>query len=138
MLASYKKRMDFDYILCQTKLDEIVQEIQPKRFQKLKDDILQLVSVLDASTKKEYQEIFDNPEQWSIMHYRDKYTGGLHSNERAATIDSYMRMTHKLESTIFEMLEHCRRMQSKDMSLECNSKEAHSYFTHPVYSQMRK
>ena len=32
MLNQYKKRMDFDYILCQNKLDEIVQEIQPRRF----------------------------------------------------------------------------------------------------------
>ena len=24
------------------------------------------------------------------------------------------------------------------MALECNSKEAHSYFTHPIYIQMRK
>ena len=40
MLNQYKKRMDFDHILCCTKLDQIVQEINRKKFDKLKDDIL--------------------------------------------------------------------------------------------------
>lgn len=75
---------------------------------------------------------------WSVKEYMHLYTAGLHSNERSATIETFMRVQHKFDSNILDMLEGCKRMQSKDMSLECNSKEAHSYFTHPVYSQMRK
>ena len=68
------------------------------------------------------------------MEYQTMYTAGLHSNERAATVESFMRIHHKLESTVFDMLDASKRLQQKDMSLECNSKEAHSYFTHPVYT----
>ena len=75
---------------------------------------------------------------WSVIKYMGVYTAGLHSNERSATIETFMRIQHKFDSNIFDMLEACKRLQQKDMSLECNSKEAHSYFTHPIYSQMRK
>lgn len=39
---------------------------------------------------------------------------------------------------MIEVLDLVGKMQSKDCSLECNSKEAHSYYTHPVYKQMKR
>ena len=97
-----------------------------------------MIDPLEKSVKVEFEKIFENKILWSVMHYMHIYTAGLHSNERSATVESFMRIQHKFDSSIADMMETCKRLQLKDMSLECNSKEAHSYFTHPVYTQMRK
>lgn len=75
---------------------------------------------------------------WSLTAYAELNTCGLHSNERAATIESYFRTNHKHDSSVMEILSSTQTLQKKDMSLECNSKEAHAYFTHPVYGGLRK
>ena len=97
-----------------------------------------MIDPLDKAVKIEFDKIFSSKNLWSVRHYSHIYTAGLHSNERSATVESFMRIQHKFDSSIADMLESCKRLQQKDMSLECNSKEAHSYFTHPVYTQMRK
>ena len=138
LIGQYRKRLDFDYLHCCNKLDEIVQELIPASFERIKRDILSLVSNLDRATVREFDSIFKASDKWSVIQYKHLYTGGLHSNERAAFVDSFMRVQYKFDSTLLEIVEACKRMQQKDMSLECNSKEAHAYFTHPVYTQMRK
>lgn len=97
-----------------------------------------MIEPLDFSTVNEFKKIFALRDYWSIVTYSKIYTAGLHANERSANTEAFMRVQHKFDSSIFEMLDVSKRLQQKDMSLECNSKEAHSYFTHPVYVQMRK
>ena len=137
LIQPYKKRMDFDFLLCTEKLEEIVQETNQTKFDKLQREIEILIGVLERQTIADFGKVFQMTEMWSMIKYKNCYTAGLHSNERAATVESFMRIQHKFDSNILEMLEATKRMQMKDMALECNSKEAHSYFTHPVYAQMR-
>lgn len=94
--------------------------------------------MLDKATVAEFDKLWRHEDKWSLLKYRHLYTAGLHSNERAAYIDTFMQIQHKFDSNLVDMIENCRKCMSKDMSLECNSKEAHAYFTHPIYSSMRK
>ena len=61
------------------------------------------------------------------------YTAGLHSNERAALVDTFFKSQHKYEHTMLEMVELAKKLAQRETCLETNSKEAHSYFLHPVY-----
>ena len=44
------------------------------------------------------------------MNYGKLYTAGLHANERAATTEAFMRVQHKFDSSIFEMLDVSKRL----------------------------
>lgn len=58
LISQYRKRLDFDYLLCCTKFDEIVQETMTAPFEKHRADIEQLISVLDKSIIYEFEKVF--------------------------------------------------------------------------------
>jgi len=81
--------------------------------------------------------LFSHKSSWSILNYCTTYTAGLHSNERAHAVESFVKTQHKVEHSIKDLLVLVKKLEPRDCVLECNSKEAHSYFTHPVYQQIR-
>lgn len=97
-----------------------------------------MVDVLEASLKNEIQRIFDHSDKWSMRCLDDIFTGGLHSNERAASIEGFFKTQHKYEHSMADVIELSKRLAQRECCLETNSKEAHSYLLHPVYVQMKK
>ena len=51
-----------------------------------------MIDPLDGIIKNEFDKVFDAKYLWSISVYKSKYTSGLHSNERSATVESFMRI----------------------------------------------
>jgi hypothetical protein len=47
---------------------------------------------LEKNVKYEYDKVWEKEYSWSIRHYKDIFTCGLHSNERSATVESFMRI----------------------------------------------
>ena len=90
MIVQYRKRMDFDFILCSEKLDSLIQETDQRAYDKTLEDIKLLVSVLDKATIQEFEKLWAHEDKWSPIKYRHLYTAGLHSNERAGYIDTFM------------------------------------------------
>eukprot|EP00347_Sterkiella_histriomuscorum_P015287 403357600 len=137
-LNPYKKRMDFDYIMAQEKFERIVIETEIDRFKQLQQEIMTMIEVLDGSLKTEILRIFDYSDKWSLRCIDNLFTAGLHSNERAASVEGFFKTQHKYEHSMMEVMDLAKRLQLRECCLETNSKEAHSYFLHPVYIQMKK
>ena len=103
---------------------------------------MQAIEVLDQNAQNEIRRIFEHREKWSMLWYCNNdnqvFTGGLHSNERAATVDTFFKSQHKYEHTMLDMIELAKKLSQRECCLETNSKEAHSYFLHPLYIQLKK
>ncbi|CDW88447.1 protein far1-related sequence 5-like [Stylonychia lemnae] len=137
-LNPYKKRMDFDFSVAQEFFEKIVIETDNERFNQLQQEILKMIGVLDPNLQTEIIRIFDNSEKWSIRSFDKLFTAGLHSNERAASVEGFFKTQHKYEHSMMDVIDLAKRLSMRECCLETNSKEAHSYFLHPVYIQMKR
>ncbi len=80
-------------------------------------------------------------EKWSVLYYGQTkvYTAGLHSNERAATVDTFVKSQHKYDHNMLDLVDVlAKRLAQRECCLETNSKEAHSYFLHPLYKELKR
>lgn len=91
------------------------------------------------------RRLFDFREKWSLLWYANPhtasgriFTAGLHSNERAAAVDTFFKSQHKYEHTMLDMIDLSKKLAQRECCLETNSKEAHSYLLHPLYVQMKR
>lgn len=53
-------------------------------------------------------------------------------------MDTFFKSQHKYEHNMLDMIELARKLALRECCLETNSKEAHSYFLHPVYIQLKR
>jgi hypothetical protein len=90
--------MDFDFIQAQEIFEKIVvEQNDTDRFNLLQSDIMHSIEVLDPYIQMEIRRIFEHREKWSILWYGGGaggggvFTAGLHSNERAATVDTFFK-----------------------------------------------
>ena len=110
LIQPYKKRMNFDHLLAQQKLDQIVQCRRPDIFERLKADLMIMTGSLDHSTRREFDKIFKLASFWGMPSYQNLYTAGLHSNERLATMETFIRVQHKYESSVIEIIESLKTL----------------------------
>ena len=75
-----------------TRLEEIVVEVDSLNFQRLESEIFQMIDPLELPVKEEMSRIFMLREKWAIPFFQKTYTAGLHANERAVHIESFIRM----------------------------------------------
>jgi|LauGreDrversion4_2_1035121.scaffolds.fasta_scaffold406962_3 hypothetical protein len=74
------------------------------------------IEVLDPYIQIEIRRIFEHREKWSILWYGGGaggggvYTAGLHSNERAATVDTFFKSQHKYEHTMLDMIDLAKKL----------------------------
>lgn len=92
---------------------------------------------LDFTAKEELDRIMQNRDKWSLICFSKVYTAGLHSNERASYVEGFVRSHYKYEHTMMDQIDCIKKLQQRECSLEVNSKEAHSYFTHPLYRGLK-
>lgn len=57
MLFPYRKRIDFDFNMVTSRIEEIVVEIDPHSYQRLETEILQMIDPLDLPVKDEVHRI---------------------------------------------------------------------------------
>ncbi len=140
LLSPYKKRLDFDYLQTIDRFERLIQEhFDLDRFNRLQHEIQQSCDVLDPAAINEVRRFFEHRQKWSVLFYGGKiFTAGLHSNERAAGVDTFFKSQHKYEHTMLDMLELSKKLAQRECCLETNSKEAHSYLLHPLYRQMKE
>lgn len=50
-----------------------------------------MIDVLEPGLKTEIQRIFDYSDKWSLRCLDKLFTAGLHSNERAASIEGFFK-----------------------------------------------
>mmetsp|Transcript_5661 Transcript_5661/g.8958 ORF Transcript_5661/g.8958 Transcript_5661/m.8958 type:complete len:186 (-) Transcript_5661:1084-1641(-) len=137
LISRQKRRLDFDHGLCTQKFRDILEETNQAKFDKLKSEILLMVRNLDKTTQSQVETLLDNSPMWSLLAYKEMYTAGLHSNDRAYEIEQFIKSNHKFEMALSDVVQSLSRLQSKDMCLETNSKEANSYVPHPIFVQLK-
>lgn len=81
--------------------------------------------------------IFTLKEKWGIPFFQGVFTAGLHANERAMHIEGFVRMQHKYEHSLMDQLDLAKKIMALDRSFDTSSKEAFSYYTHPLFRQLK-
>ena len=97
-----------------------------------------MIDPLELPVKEEMSRIFMLREKWAIPFFQKTYTAGLHANERAVHIESFIRMQCKYEHTLLDQLDLVKKIQTIDRGLDTASKEAYSYFTHPLFRNLKE
>ena len=54
--------------------------------------------------------IFENSEKWSLIKFGEIFTGGLHSNEWAASIEGFVKTQHKYEHNMLDAIDLVKKM----------------------------
>lgn len=97
-----------------------------------------MIEPLDLAVKEEIVRLFQLKTKWAIPFFAKVFTGGLHANERAAYVEGFYRMHHKYEHALSDQIECVKRILSIDRCLDTHSKEAFSYYTHPLYRALKE
>ncbi len=134
----YKKRLDFDFNLVLSKTLEILKEITPHRFKVLEIEILSLVSPLEPEVTLEIQQILKQRECWSLAYIPKVFTLGLHAIERQQHIETYARSNFQMTDSLMDQLDMAKKIQQLDRSYDFQSKEAFSFFNHPMHRRLRE
>lgn len=97
-----------------------------------------MIDPLELPVKEEISRIFMLRERWAIPFFNQIFTAGLHANERAVHIECFIRMQCKYEHSLLDQLDLVKKIQSVDRCLDTASKEAYSYFTHPIFRNLKE
>ena len=136
LLKKHQKRPDFDRIAMRDKIESIVLEVDSNIFETKVHEFLKLLS-FDTVAERTVEEMFKKHTKWTLFSFKDIFTAGLHSYERAEVLENFNRSL-KYDHTILQIIEQNSKLESRDWILQCNSKEAHAYMTHPVYIAISK
>ncbi len=85
-----------------TRLEEIVVEVDQQNFLRLETDIFHMIDPLELPVKEEISRIFMLRERWAIPFFNQTFTAGLHANERAVHIECFIRMQCKYEHSLLD------------------------------------
>lgn len=99
---------------------------------------MDLLCVLETPVKEELMRIFSLRVKWALPYFNPVFTGGLHANERAAFLEGFIRMQLKYDHCVVDQLDLVKKIQSVDRCFDVNSKEAFSYYTHPLFRQLKE
>lgn len=111
-------------------------EVDQNVFEDKVHEFLKLIS-FDPIAEREIGNMFKKFNKWALFSFQNHFTAGLHSYERAEILESFNRSL-KYDPSILQILEQNSKLESRDCTLQCNSKEAHAYMTHPVYLSISK
>ena len=136
LLKRHQKRPEFDRLSMLDKIESIVLEVDPNIFETKVHEYLKLIS-FDTVAERIVEEMFRKHKKWTLFSFKDVYTAGLHSYERAEVLENFNRGL-KYDHTILQIIELNVKLETRDWILQCNSKEAHAYMTHPVYLAISK
>ena len=76
--------------------------------------------------------------KWGLPYFNKVFTGGLHANERATFVEGFIRMQLKYDHCVVDQLDLVKKIQSVDRCFDINSKEAFSYYTHPLFRSLKE
>jgi len=61
-----------------------------------------MIDPLDLPVKDEVHRIFSRREKWAIPFFAKRWTIGLHANERAQHIETFIRMQCKYDHSLLD------------------------------------
>ena len=69
-----------------------------------------MIDPLELQVKEEIHRIFNLKTKWAIPYFYKQWTGGLHANERAQHIETFIRMQCKYEQSLLDQLDLVKKI----------------------------
>ena len=71
---------------------------------------MSMIEPLEQQVKDEMVRLFSLRGKWAIPFFPKVFTAGLHSNERAAHIESFQRTQFKYEHTLHDQIDMIKKI----------------------------